>query len=341
MTGKALATLDWHYKGMKTLVMENRLVRIVFLLDKGGDIIELKYKPLDLDLMWHAPQGHVNPAEYIPPIATAESSFNDLYGGGWQDALPVIGNGPQEHRGAKYGTHGETPVMRWNCEILEAEGSAASAVLRVEGIRYPFALEKTVRIENDQTSLHLSERLSNLSPQILEFFWLQHPSFGEPFLAPGNTIALPPISEIENFDEMNPNGRIAGGSFSWPVVKSRRGAAPIDLSEIPPRDLVAEETSFIKVKEGWYALKNPRLGLTFRLEWDPQIFRWVWFWQNYNLPDYPYYGSAWNVAIEPATSLPNNLAKQWRDNDGIKIQGKSSISTELKATIDLQNKVRP
>ena len=180
-----------------------------------------------------------------------------------------------------------------------------------------------------------------MSPQTLEFFWLQHPSFGEPFLAPGNTIALPPGSEIENFEEINPHGRLAAGSFPWPVVKSRKGTANIDLREIPSRDIVAEETSFVRVKEGWYALKNPRLGLTFRLEWDPKIFRWVWFWQNYNLPDYPYYGGAWNVAIEPATSLPTDLARQRGDDDGIKIQGKASITTELKATIDSQNKVRP
>ena len=319
---------------MRTLVIENRLVRVVFLLDKGGDIIELKYKPLDIDLMWHAPQGHINPVEYVPPIATADSSFNDLYGGGWQDAVPVIGNGPQEHRGAKYGTHGESPVMRWDCEILESEGSAASAVLRVEGVRYPFGLEKIVRIENDQALLHLSETLSNLSPQTLEFFWLQHPAFGEPFLRPGNTITLPSGSEIENFEEMNPNGRIAEGKFSWPKAKSGRGGSFIDLSEVPPRDLVAEETSFVKVKEGWYALKNHELGLTFRLEWDPQIFRWVWFWQDYNQPDYPYYGEAWNIAIEPATSLPNNISKQRGDTDGLRIKGRSAITTELKVMID-------
>ena len=100
MTGKALATLDWHYKGMKTLVMENRLVRIVFLLDKGGDIIELKYKPLDIDLTWHAPQGHVNPAEYIPSIAIADGSFNDLLRRG------LAGRGPcnwQRSSGTSWG----------------------------------------------------------------------------------------------------------------------------------------------------------------------------------------------------------------------------------------------
>lgn len=334
MTGKARATTDWHYKGMRTLILENQFLRVVFLLDKGGDIIELKYKPLDIDLTWHAPQGHVNPTEYVQSIATVESSFNDLYGGGWQDAVPVIGNGPQELHGAKYGTHGESPVMRWDCEVLEQEGSRVSAVLRVDGIRYPFRLEKTVRIENDQAILNISEKLSNMSPQTLEFSWLQHPSFGEPFLASNDRITLPPGSEIDSIQEINPNGRIAGGKFPWPKAKSRKGGSDIDLSVVPPRDLVAEETSFIRVKEGWYALENPDLNLTFRLNWDASIFGWVWYWQNYNQPDYPYYGAAWNIAIEPATSPPTDVAKRRGDSAGLKIAGKSSIVTELSAKID-------
>lgn len=333
MAAKARATTDWVYRGMRTLILENKLLRAVYLLDKGADLIELKYKPLDIDLMWHAPQGHINPAEYVQPVATAESSFNDLYGGGWQDAVPVIGNGPQEHRGAKYGTHGESPVMRWDCEILESEGSEATALLQVQGVRYPFKLEKTIRIKDDQAALEISEKLSNLSPQNLEFFWLQHPSFGEPFLSPGDRISLPVGSQVDNIEEMNPNGRIAGGRFDWPEVKSRRGESNIDLSVVPPRELVTEETSFIMMKEGWYALNNSELDLSFRLDWDPLIFPWVWFWQDYNLPDYPYYGGTWNIAIEPATSLPNNIAKQREDDDGLKIAGKSSITTELKATI--------
>jgi galactose mutarotase-like enzyme len=333
MTRNARASLDWTYRGMRTLILENSFLRAVYLLDKGGDLIELRYKPLDVDLLWHAPQGHVNPNGYVQSIATAESSFNDLYGGGWQDAIPVIGNGPQEHRGAKYGTHGESPVMRWDCQILEGEGSSASATLSVQGIRYPFRLEKAIRIEKDQPVLQIEEKLSNLSPQALEFFWLQHPAFGEPFLSQGDKISLPEQSEIVNFEDINPNGRIAGGRFQWPFAKSRRSSQEIDLSIVPSRDIIAEETCFIKVKNGRYEIQNQDLGLSFELDWDPLVFGWVWFWQNYNMPDYPYYGDAWNIAIEPATSPPTDITKKNGDKSGLKIPGRSSITTALKARI--------
>jgi galactose mutarotase-like enzyme len=334
MVSKATATLDWHYKGMRTLILENKPVRIVFLLDKGSDIIELRYKPMDLDLMWHSPRGYTNPREHVQSIPTSESSFTDLYGGGWQDAVPVIGDGPQENRGAKFGTHGESALLPWACEIEESEGDSALATMNAKGIRYPFRLEKKVRINKDDAKLFIRETLTNTSPQNLEFYWLQHPSFGEPFLSPGNKIDLPRGSEIDSIQEINPNGRVGGGKFAWPTVPARNGRSEIDLSVIPERKLVTEETIFVKMKEGWYMLTNPQLGLSFRLEWDVSVYPWLWFWQNYNLPDYPYYGGAWNIAIEPATSLPTSIAKQRKDDTCLKISGGSSVTTELTASIE-------
>ena len=71
--------MDWQYNGMRTLVLENETVRVVSLLDKGSDIIELVFKPLDVDVMWHSPIGHINPKSFTPSINTDSSSFSDVY----------------------------------------------------------------------------------------------------------------------------------------------------------------------------------------------------------------------------------------------------------------------
>ena len=133
-----------------------------------------------------------------------------------------LGTVRRNHRGAKYGTHGESPVVSWNCEIEKEEGSIASAKLSVRGVRYPFQLDKQVEINKDEAKLSIRETLTNYASQDLEFFWLQHPSFGEPFLAPGDQISLPPGTEIENIVEINPNGRIDGGKFSWPQGNGKK-----------------------------------------------------------------------------------------------------------------------
>lgn len=43
---------ELRYKGLKTIVMENELLKVTILVDKGTDIIEFLYKPKDVDFMW-------------------------------------------------------------------------------------------------------------------------------------------------------------------------------------------------------------------------------------------------------------------------------------------------
>ena len=292
---------------MRTVVLENEFVRMVVLADKGSDIMEFVHRPSNIDVMWHSPLGYRPSSQSRLLYPTSETGFLDCYGGGWQDLLPTIGSGPTELHGAKFGLHGETGVLPWDAEVRTASGRA-EATFRVHGIRYPYAVEKTIALGHG-SEIEITEMLTNTSMQELEFYWLQHPAFGEPFLAPGCILHLPNGSTVTNLESINSRGRVAGGEFEWPYVKSRDGEV-IDLSVIPPRSVIAEETTFVKVKEGWYSLTNPALGLRVRFEWDTSTFPWLWFWQNYWTPEYPFYGKAWNVAIEPATSLPTILGDE-------------------------------
>ena len=45
---------SWTYRGLKTVVLENELLRIVILADKGADIYQFVYKPLDVDFLWRS-----------------------------------------------------------------------------------------------------------------------------------------------------------------------------------------------------------------------------------------------------------------------------------------------
>jgi galactose mutarotase-like enzyme len=322
------ASMDGRIRGMQTVVLENDVVRLLALAGKGSDIIELVYKPKNIDLLWHAPPGLRSPSECGRLLMASDTGFLDYYGGGWQDLLPTIGSGPTKLHGATFGLHGETGVLPWYAEV-HTEGAVAVASLSVTGVRYPYRLEKTIALDGNE--IRINERLINTSKQTLEYYWLQHPSFGEPFLEPGCLIELPPESVVTNIASINSNGRVADGQFTWPNVRAKDGST-IDLSVIPSKKVLAEESTFIRVKQGWYNLTNLTLGLRLRFEWDVSTFPWVWFWQNYWTPDYPYYGSAWNVAIEPATSLPTILGEQ-AAKDALILKGGQSRTTEIKVTI--------
>ncbi|MCS4539209.1 MAG: DUF4432 family protein [Thaumarchaeota archaeon] len=322
------ASLEWQFKGMRTLVLENELVRVVSLLDKGSDIIELVFKPLDVDVMWHSPIGHRNPKSFTPSISTDSSSFSDVYGGGWQDLLPVIGRGPTIHHGATFGLHGETGLISWDVRGVEESVEEASATLGVSGIRFPYKVTKKLTVRRNEAKLYVNETLTNTSRETLEFFWLQHPAYGEPFLAPGCRIDLPEGTAVYPLKEINPNGRLGGKVTEWPKTTTRNGKE-VDLSVIPPRNLVAEETTFLKVEKPWYSITNPNIGLGIALRWDAKVHPWLWFWQNYNQKGYPWFGEAWNIALEPSSSFPDTTEKMLKARNYLKLKGRESVESRI------------
>ncbi|MGA2664250.1 MAG: DUF4432 family protein [Nitrososphaerales archaeon] len=325
---------------MRTLILENRTLRMVVLVDKGSDVMELRHKPKDVDVLWHSPVGYRVRSSHGGLLETPDSGFMDGYGGGWQDILPSTDSGPLAVHGAPFGLHGESAVVPWEARIEQEGGETARATLTVEGLRYPYRVEKTMSLRADESVVRIGEKLTNTGRQRLEFYWLHHPAYGEPFLAPGCRVELPHGSRVVNPESINPRGRVAGGEFDWPVVRARDGSGPIDLSLIPPKGVRAEETNFVRVREGRYSVTNEALGLSVGLRWDASVFPWVWFWQNYGTLDYPYYGRAWNVALEPSTSLPT-IMDQKEHAGTLALDGGASMETEIRMSLDATDAPRP
>ena len=48
---------DWEYRGNKVAIIENELIRVVVLVDKGADIYSFVHKPSDTDYMWRSTWG--------------------------------------------------------------------------------------------------------------------------------------------------------------------------------------------------------------------------------------------------------------------------------------------
>ena len=68
---------DYTYRGLRAVVLENRALRITVLADKGTDIIEFLYKPLDVDFLWRSPLGVRNPSLTVPTKEAPVGSFLD------------------------------------------------------------------------------------------------------------------------------------------------------------------------------------------------------------------------------------------------------------------------
>ena len=101
-----------------------------------------------------------------------------------------------------------------------------------------------------------------------------------------------------------------------------------DLSLCPAEGAGTGEMFYLAdLSDGWYALVNPKGKLGLAMSWDREVFPYVWIWREANKSvNYPYFGGAYTVAIEPFSSLPGARERKERL---LKLAGGASLSTKL------------
>lgn len=322
------------WRGHRLVVVENELLRVGVLASKGADIIEFRYKPLDLDVLWHAPQPVLPPGETVATVARAQGAFLDHYSGGWQEILPSAGPAAR-YRGAELGQHGEAALLPWDVRVLDDRPERVEVEFSVETLRTPFRLERRMALESGAAVLQLRERLVNLGEEELAFAWGHHPAFGPPFLEAGCSIDMPGCEVVAPECAAGLERRWAlAEPGRYPCLK-RAGGGVGRVDEVPGKEAGTEDVVlFSKLEEGWCALRNPRLQLAVRLAWDPRIYPYVWCWQVYGgSRGYPYYGRAYTVALEPFNCPPLPLEECVRRQQAAMLAPGEEVTSRLEAGI--------
>jgi galactose mutarotase-like enzyme len=300
-------TDDLVYKGQRALFIENDILRIGILLDKGADIFSFIHKPTDTDFLWVSPIGLLDPRRANPTSAAASGAFLDTYHGGWQEIFP--GGGPANYRGAELGLHGEVDQLGWDYAILKDTPEEISVLLSVQCLRTPFHLERKMTLKLGIPSLFVEEQLTNLSNEEQCFMWGQHPAFGEPFLQNGTRIILPPCKGEVHAPSFAASSIFSPGTeFEWPNLPDVTGKR-VDLSICPGRDGGFADLVYLKdLEEGWFKVINPDGSLGIQFSWDLNVFPYLWFWMVFGkAPGYPWWNQVHVIALEPWSSIPNNL----------------------------------
>jgi len=318
---------------MRAVVLENELLRVVVLADKGTDIIEFTHKPTDTEFLWRSPLGVRNLNIGKPSVAASEGPFGDYYEGGWQECFP---NGGRNcvYRGAEYALHGEVWGLPWKAEVVLDEREAVAARFTVATVRSPFVLEKTLRLRSGRAALEIEETVTNVGAEEMAFMWGHHPAFGANFLD-GNCVLFAPAERAVNEQSLAPTSRFSPGQeFAWPNGTTKEGQ-PVDASRVlGPEAGVSDMLYLVDLREGWYALVNQEKRIGFGMTFDKTIFRCLWVWAVYGGEyGYPWYGRAYTMAIEPFTSWPAVLTKAIENNTHFSLAAGESLSTRLTAQV--------
>ena len=322
----------WTYRGLRTAILENELLRVVILVDKGADVDRLVHKPTDVDFLWRSPTGVRDPRRFLPTSGDGVGVWMDMYQGGWQTVFPG-GGYPSEYKGADMGLHAEANTMPWDCAVVEDTPERASIRCWVRTSRTPFFFEKTLTLTSGSNVLEVDQALTNEGEEKTHCVWGEHIALGPPFLSEDCVIDLPGGTFINHPTEFHPNNRLkADIRTPWPMTQAKDGSE-IDASKIPPKSIRAYDMSYISdMPEGWYAVTNQRLGVGFGVHFPTDVYRFLWYWQSFGGSyGYPFWGRTYNVGLEPFSSYTNEgLANAIDNGTAMELEPGERVESSLK-----------
>lgn len=327
---------EYIVNGIRAVSIENSLIRVGILLDKGADIYEFVYKPKDIDFMWRSYQGLRN-CHFHGAVDLENGNFMDYYEGGWQELFPNIGR-RCDYKGISYGMHGEVSLMPWDMEILRDETDSVSVKLFVRTARTPYYLEKILTLYENELTLYTEETVINEGLEEMQFTWGQHPALGGNFLDEHCEIILEGMPKVKaiNADLGKTSPLAPDAEGIWPKVKTRNGM-DIDLSQVPsPESRTYMEFALYDLKSPYYEVKNKRLNVGFGMKWDKAIYPNIWVWQMFGGGEgYPFYGRAYTLALEPWSSVPPCLVDAIDNGSAITIKPNERITHSFDTFVKL------
>ena len=274
------------YLSFEAVTLENAKLRVVALLELGGRIWSIVYKPLGREILWHNP--HVQPQR-----ASLGSAFDDVCCGGWEEMFPNAAPGAINQ--TPFPDHGEIWCLPWRAQVEESPDAVTlrmSCLAPLSGA----AVEKCFRLPEEDSRLEVTYTVTNQSRAELPFMFALHPAFA---VAGGERIDFPEMSL-----DLEPSflGTLEGvaAPFAWPIAL--RHGEPVDLRTVRAG---SKEVLFLygyDFQSGWCTLAYPRSRLAVGFVFPPGVFRSCWVFATYG---------GWRdyhaVLLEPCTSRPQDI----------------------------------
>ena len=305
----------WTYRSLKTVVLENEIVRITVLADKGADIYSFVHKPTDTDCMWKTPWGVRDPSKSVPPTGDPSSIWLDFYEGGWQTVVPHGGYSDQVY-GADFGIHGDVNLIPWDTLVVEDTPQSVSVRFSAKSVRMPMKVTKTLTLVSGSPILKVEESVTNEGEEDLDVVWLEHIAIGPPVLSDKSRLFVPESKLLSHPESIDPNSKLEPDFIGdWPKMNTKDGSI-LDFSRIPTKkDRSLDMAYMTEMSEGWYALLNEEMNVGWAVSYPVETFKYLWYWRNFGGGyGYPWYGRCYNAGLEPCTSFGNGGIKQAREN---------------------------
>jgi galactose mutarotase-like enzyme len=285
------------HRGWELYRLSSEALQVDVVPGKGGDLLSVRWLPMDLELLWQSPWG-LRHRGALPTGADSAVAVYEAYPGGWQTMFPNMGAAAVE-QGVLWPVHGEVWVAPFDVEVV----GPAEISLSTRLVRSPFTVDKTVRVEAGR--VEVIETVTNHARHSVEVAWGHHPAFGAPFVSGECRLDIAGRTILVDVEESPARDLQPGGRGRWPMAPGRDGLAR-DVRAVPAGDSGVNRLLYVgELERGWATLSNPELGLEVSLRWDHELMPYATvFTECHASAGFPWFEDVHVLAVEPSTSAP-------------------------------------
>ncbi len=306
------------WKNRQAYRLSNAKVELTALTG-GGHIADFRLCGSPVNVLWESPWPTIEPRMFSSLEHAA------LYGdgpvgrflcgySGHALALGYFGMPSREEARQGLPLHGEAAGLEWEAISAVADDDSAMLVMEVTLPVYRLHFRREIHLPRDAFATGITEIVTNLSDDGVEFQWVQHAAFGEPFFTSGEAALFLSGKRGVTWPAGYEGHELLAGEveFQWPYAQSIDGK-PIDLSQ----PFVRNGTGFIASllanpnRENAFAVvHNRRHELVAGYCFNPVFFPWIVLWEeNRAREDSPWNKRTRARGVEFGTSpMPLGLA---------------------------------
>jgi Domain of unknown function (DUF4432) len=265
------------------------------VLPGGGHIADFRLRDSPLNVLWEAPWPTIEPQTFSSREHAA------LYGDGPVGrflcaytghalALGYFGMPSPEEAERGMGLHGEAATTEWKVLSAVADDDAATLVMEVALPFYRLHFRREISLPGEAYNASVTETVTNLSDDAIDFQWVQHAAFGEPFFATGEANMFLSGGRGMTWPAGYEGHELlaADAEFQWPNAPSIDGES-VDLSQpftLDGTGFVASVLAESDRANAFAVVHNRRQQLVAGYSFKASVFPWIALWEENRARDY-------------------------------------------------------
>jgi hypothetical protein len=282
--GPSCDPINW--RGRTATRLSNDKLELI-ILHGGGHLahLSLRSPPASTNVLWEAPWTTADPgtAQHDDlSRAYGEPAAGRFLAGytGHALCLDTFGMPSPAAAAAGVSLHGEAANRPWH--IRRSAGSCTGSVsLKSSGL----SLERKVQLHANESVIYVTENVTNYLAEPHTLHWVQHVSFGPPFLAP----QVSALSASAHRSITWPLGYEGHGllqddnAFAWPLAKHTDSPTDVDLSlpfQQTGTGFVAASQFDLNREDAFIAAINWQLGIAAGYCFLRSDFPWLAIWEE-------------------------------------------------------------